>query len=113
MKFTRQYQSRSAGFRGHDFSVDTRSMTVPDACPTLEEIILSGTAQRVGTPIYDSSFEEGAIRWRVQNAPLDVVLSASEQGDDDAGEAKRKEKPSADKPKDNTGEAKPTPDEVQ
>lgn len=89
-------------------------MTVPDACPTLEEIILSGTAQKVGTPIYDSSFEEGAIRWRVQNAPLDVVLLASEQGDDEGGEAKSKEKPSTAKRKDNPGEAnEPQPDEVQ
>lgn len=88
-------------------------MTVPDACPTLKEIILSGSAQRVGKPIYDSSFEEGAIRWRIQNAPLDVVLRASEQGADDESVASSEEKPREVSNKDNPGEAKPKPEEVE
>lgn len=73
--FQRFFKLRPQKFRGHNFGVDSRTMTIPDAVPTLKEIILSGSVQRVGTPEYDETFEEGAMRWRIQNTPLDVVLN--------------------------------------
>lgn len=73
-------------------------MTLPDAVPTLKEIILSGSAQRVSTPTYDSSYEEGAYRALLQSLPLERVIGAVEGSDDK--DAKRsakdaKEDPSA------------------
>lgn len=99
--FTRFYKKRSPKFKGHNFIVDTRTMTVPDAVPTLKEIILSGSAQRVGTPEYDETFEEGAMRWKVQNAPLDVVLNGAEEGFNDVERSDQEDKSSEAKVKDN------------
>lgn len=74
--FTKFFENRPATFRGHSFSVDTRTLTVPDATPTLKEIILSGAQALVGTPIYDDSPEAGVQRLMVQNAPLEMILAA-------------------------------------
>lgn len=73
-RFTKFFEPRPQGFRGHDFSVDSNSMTIPDVVPTLKEIILSGTATQVGTPIYDESFEQGVKRFGIQSAPLEMLL---------------------------------------
>lgn len=75
-KFTKFLSERPDNFRGHSFSVDTRSLTVPDATPTLKEIILSGAQALVGTPLYDDSPEAGVQRLIVQNAPLEMILAA-------------------------------------
>lgn len=96
MKFTKTYQSRSANFRGHDFSVDERSLTIPDIVPTLKEIILSGAQQLVGTPMYDKSYEDGLQRDAIQHTPLETVLNARFGGEPepapaDSDEAQRKQ----------------------
>lgn len=75
-KFSKFFESRPENFRGHSFSVDTRTLTVPDATPTLKEIILSGAQALVGTPLYDDSPEAGVQRLIVQNAPLEMILNA-------------------------------------
>lgn len=75
-KFSKFFFGRPENFRGHDFSVDTRTLTVPDATPTLKEIILSGAQALVGTPMYDDSPEAGLQRLIVQNAPLEMILNA-------------------------------------
>lgn len=75
-KFTKFFENRPEDFRGHRFEVDTRTLTVPDATPTLKEIILSGAQALVGTPMYDDSPEAGLQRLIVQNAPLEMILNA-------------------------------------
>lgn len=75
-RFTKFFSERPENFRGHQFSVDTRTLTVPDATPTLKEIILSGAQALVGTPLYDDSPEAGVQRLIVQNAPLEMILNA-------------------------------------
>ena len=75
-RFTKFFSERPENFRGHSFSVDTRTLTVPDATPTLKEIILSGAQALVGTPTYDDSPEAGVQRLIVQNAPLEMILNA-------------------------------------
>lgn len=75
-RFTKFFENRPETFRGHKFSVDTRTLTVPDATPTLKEIILSGAQALVGTPMYDDSPEAGVQRLIIQNAPLEMILNA-------------------------------------
>lgn len=88
--FTRFLNGRAPGFRGHNFKVDSRTLTVPDAVPTLKEIILSGSQQIVGKPIYDKTFEDGVIRAQIQGAPLDVVFAAMDDLPEE--DAKRSDK---------------------
>lgn len=85
-KFTKFFEPRPQGFRGHDFSVDGNSMTVPDVVPTLKEIILSGTATQVGTPVYDESFEQGVKRFGIQSAPLEMLLDGRDAAGAEADE---------------------------
>lgn len=80
--FTKQFQARPKAFRGHDFQVNEKTLTLPDAVPTLKEIILSGSAQQVSKPIYDSSYEEGAYRALLQSLPIEQVIGAIEGNDD-------------------------------
>lgn len=75
-KYTKFFENRPEDFRGHQFKVDTRTLTIPDATPTLKEIILSGAQALVGTPMYDDSPEAGLQRLIVQNAPLEMILNA-------------------------------------
>lgn len=75
-QFSKFFSGRPENFRGHKFSVDSRSLTVPDATPPLKEIILSGSQALVGNPIYDDSPEAGLQRLIVQNAPLETILNA-------------------------------------
>lgn len=86
-------------------------MTLPDAVPTLKEIILSGSMQQVGTPIYDSSFEEGAYRAVLQSLPLEQVLNGRDGANEDADERseKKDEKApeTAGKPAPGEGKAEP------
>lgn len=92
-KFTKFFNDRPEDFRGHSFSVDTRTLTVPDATPTLKEIILSGAQALVGTPMYDDSPEAGVQRLIIQNAPLEMILNAQlgDFPDDDELERKKQE----------------------
>lgn len=85
-RFTKFFEQRPQNFRGHDYKVDSKSMTIPDVVPTLKDIILSGTATQVGTPIYDESFEAGVRRFGIQSAPLEMVLNGREplEGEDEA-----------------------------
>lgn len=94
-KFTKFFHSRPQNFRGHDYSVDSNTMTIPDVVPTLKDIILSGTATRVGVPMYDESFEAGVRRFGIQSAPLEMVLNARETlGDEDEGRRTEDDLPS-------------------
>lgn len=93
--FTKFFHERPANFRGHDYSVDSKTMTIPDVVPTLKDIILSGTATRVGVPLYDESFEAGVRRFGIQSAPLELVLNGREPMDpEDEGRRTEDEDPS-------------------
>lgn len=86
-RFTKFFSNRPKNFRGHNYSVNTLTMTIPDVVPTLKEIILSGTATQVGTPIYDESFEDGVRRFGIQTAPLEMVLNGREEVRDTEAES--------------------------
>ena len=66
--------------RAANIHPDTRSLTVPDVVPSLKEIILSGSAQRVGALLYDDSEDAGYQRLFAQSAPLEVILKAQFEG---------------------------------
>lgn len=74
--------------RGASLWVEPRTLTVPDVVPSLKDIILSGSAQRVGPLLYDDNEEEGVRRLFAQGAPLEMILSAQLDGFPSAGDAK-------------------------
>lgn len=82
--------------RAANIHPDTRSLTVPDVVPSLKEIILSGSAQRVGALLYDDSEDAGYQRLFAQSAPLEVILQAQFEGfPDDKEDDKRSAKDDA------------------
>ena len=88
--FTKFFENRPETFRGHNFTPNPLTMTLPDVVPTLKEIILSGTASMVGTPLYDASFEQGEARARIQAAPLEMVLAGREAPETEDDDDRRK-----------------------
>lgn len=63
-------------YKGRDFSCDIRTLTIPDVVPTLKEIVLSGSATKIGEDIFDDSVEAGVRRMMIQRAPLEAILNA-------------------------------------
>lgn len=108
-RFTKFFSERPENFRGHHFSVDTRTLTVPDATRTLKEIILSGAQALVGTPTYDDSPEAGVQRLIIQNAPLEMILNAQLGDFPDEDELARTNEEGAANGAEESGAGEPSP----